>query len=53
MTASQFQANIRLLIADNFLRAIYDYHIENIGEEWLNEITIPDYDFLVHENENA
>lgn len=38
---------------NNFLRMVYDYHIENIGDEWLNEITIPDYDFLVRKNQNA
>jgi predicted AlkP superfamily pyrophosphatase or phosphodiesterase len=38
---------------NNFLRKIYDYHIENIGDEWINEITIPDYDFLAHKNQNA
>lgn len=32
---------------------VYDYHIENIGDEWLNEITIPEYDSLVRKNQNA
>lgn len=38
---------------NNFLRLVYYYHIENIGQEWLNEITIPEYDFLIQKNQNA
>lgn len=38
---------------NSFLRLVYNYHIENIGNEWLNEIKIPEYDFLVQKNKNA
>lgn len=38
---------------ENFLRRIYDFHIENIGDEWLNEIQIPEFDFLIQKNQNA
>ena len=38
---------------NNFLRLVYAYHIENIEYEYLNEITIPDYSFLIHKNQNA
>ncbi|EAQ39281.1 hypothetical protein [Dokdonia sp. MED134] len=40
-------------VINNFLRSIYDTHIENIGEEWLNEINIPEFDFLIRKNQNA
>lgn len=38
---------------DRFLRSVYDYHVENVGEEWLNEIIIPEFDILKHKNQNA
>jgi predicted AlkP superfamily pyrophosphatase or phosphodiesterase len=38
---------------ENFLRRIYAFHIENIGDEWLNEIQIPEFDFLIQKNQNA
>lgn len=38
---------------EDFLRRIYDFHIENIGDEWLNEINIPEFDFLIRKNQNA
>lgn len=38
---------------ENFLRRIYDFHIENMGNEWLNEIRIPEFDFLTQKNQNA
>lgn len=28
---------------NQFLREIYTYHIDNIGEQWLNEIDIPEF----------
>lgn len=37
----------------SFLESIYECHIENIGDEWLNEIEIPDFDSLVNKNQNA
>jgi len=46
----------RLLRNENiggFLRSVYDFHVENVGEEWLNEITIPDFDSLKQKNQNA
>ncbi|WP_412985622.1 hypothetical protein [Pontimicrobium sp. IMCC45349] len=38
---------------DTFLKQIYDCHVENIGEEWLHEIQIPEFDFLTRKNQNA
>ena len=38
---------------NDFLRKIYDCHIENIGVEWLNEITIPNFNDLIQKNRNA
>jgi predicted AlkP superfamily pyrophosphatase or phosphodiesterase len=46
----------RLLRQENiedFFKKIYDFHIENIGEEWLNEIQIPEFDFVLQKNQNA
>lgn len=46
----------RLVRQDNinsFLRNLYDLHVENIGDEHLNEITIPDFDRLLNKNQNA
>ncbi len=45
-----------LLLIDNFntfIRQAYDFHIQNIGNEYLNEIDIPDYQQLIHVNSNA
>jgi len=42
------QDNIRY-----FLRRLYDFHVENIGEEKHNEIYIPDFDILLNKNQNA
>lgn len=36
-----------------FLRQAYSFHIQNIGEEHLNEIIIPDFHRLTHTNSNA
>jgi hypothetical protein len=38
---------------NSFLQSIYRYHIENIGNQRLNEIIIPNYDFLIQKNQNA
>ena len=38
---------------EEFLRKIYDFHIENIRDEWINEISIPEFDFLIRKNQNA
>lgn len=38
---------------NTFLRNLYNIHITNIGEEYLNEISIPDFDSLVTKNQNA
>ena len=38
---------------NSFLRSLYDLHVENIGDEHLNEITIPDFNSLLHKNQNA
>jgi hypothetical protein len=35
------------------LRNAYDMHVQNIGAEWLNEISIPDFDYLTMKNQNA
>jgi hypothetical protein len=38
---------------NQFLREIYTYHIYNIGEQWLNEINIPEFEYLSVKNQNA
>ena len=38
---------------NSFLRSLYDLHVENIGSEYLNEITIHNFDSLLHKNQNA
>lgn len=49
----EYNQIIQRPLIDSFLRSIYDAHIENIGEEWLNEINIPDFDILIRKNQNA
>ncbi|PCH90817.1 MAG: hypothetical protein COB85_09900, partial [Bacteroidetes bacterium] len=39
--------------ASSFLRSVYDCHIENIGDQWINEIAIPELDYLIQKNQNA
>ena len=36
-----------------FLREIYNLHIENIGDEWLNEVRIPEFERIIEKNQNA
>ena len=38
---------------DTFLKRVYDYHVENIGLKYLNEINIPEFDFVTRKNQNA
>jgi hypothetical protein len=38
---------------DAFLKRIYDFHVENIGDEWINEINIPEFNFVTRKNQNA
>lgn len=38
---------------DTFLKQIYDLHVENIGNEILNEINIPEFDIVTRKNQNA
>lgn len=38
---------------DAFLHKIYDFHVENVGNEWINEITIPEFEIVTHKNQNA
>jgi hypothetical protein len=40
-------------IVHNFLEKVYNYHILNVGENWLHEIHIPSLEDLIHKNENA
>ena len=35
---------------NSFLKQLYEYHIENIGGEIDNEITIPNFDDLINKN---
>jgi len=37
---------------NNFLRAIYQEHIENVND-WAFEINVPDYEELIQKNQNA
>lgn len=50
---AEYNQIIQRPLINNFLRSIYDAHIANIGEEWLNEINIPDFDILIRKNQNA
>lgn len=38
---------------DFFLKKVYNIHLQNIGDEWMNEIIIPEYDLLIRKNQNA
>lgn len=38
---------------DQFLKRIYDLHVENIGLEWVNELNVPEFDYLTRKNQNA
>lgn len=38
---------------NTFIRRAFDFHIQNIGDEYLNEIEIPDYHQLTNLNYNA
>lgn len=38
---------------DSFLRQAFSFHVQNIGEEYLNEIIIPDFNRLTRTNSNA
>lgn len=38
---------------DRFLHQIYNFHLENVGDDRLNEIKIPDFEDLIHKNRNA
>ena len=45
-----------LVAQDNvhdFLRSLYELHIQNVGDEVLNEITIPHFNDLIYKNQNA
>ena len=38
---------------DTFLRGIYNFHVTNVGDECINEINIPEFDFVTRKNQNA
>lgn len=44
---------LRLPTINTFLRGVYNFHLLNVGDEWINEITIPEFDILTHKNQNA
>lgn len=50
---AEYNAIIKQDNVNQFLKKVYDFHILNIGEEWLNEITIPEFDYLIRKNQNA
>lgn len=54
---NQMQEYNRLIRARNvrpFLRSLFDFHVENLGEEpFLNEVRIAAFDSLVTKNQNA
>lgn len=50
---SEYNRILRQENIDAFLKRIYDFHVANIGDEWLNEINIPDFDFVTRKNQNA
>ncbi|MDO6803937.1 hypothetical protein Q4595_15915 [Wenyingzhuangia sp. 1_MG-2023] len=50
---AEYNQIIQRPIVNDFLRNIYNAHIENIGEEWLNDINIPDFNILIRKNQNA
>ena len=49
----EYNQIIQRPVVNDFLRCIYDAHIENIGDEWLNEINIPEFVLLIRKNKNA
>ena len=50
---SEYNQLLRDENIEKFLRRIYDFHIENIGDEWISEIIIPVFDYLIQKNQNA
>ncbi len=53
---NQTQVYNQLLETENiklFIRKLYDKHIENVGLEVVNEITIPPFEHLICKNQNA
>jgi hypothetical protein len=50
---AQYNEILRQENTDAFLKKIYDFHVANIGDEWLNEINIPEFDFVTRKNQNA
>ena len=50
---AEYNRLLRIPEIDIFLKRIYDLHIENVGDEWMNEINIPEFDFLTRKNQNA
>ena len=49
----EYNQLLRRTDVNDFLQQIYEFHVFNIGDEWLNEITIPEFDFLIQQNQNA
>lgn len=50
---AEYNQIIQRPVVNRFLKSLYDTHVENIGEEWLNEIKIPEFDYLIRKNQNA
>lgn len=58
IVAGQNQTHVynQLVATENiqlFIRQLYDIHIQNIGLEVKNEITIPSFEDLIYKNQNA
>ena len=54
--ANQTQEYNQLLqkdVIDSFIQNVYNYHKENIGDEWLNELDVPTLYSLTRKNQNA
>lgn len=49
----QYNQIIQRPVIEQFLHRIYETHIANIGNEWMNEINIPEFDHLIRKNQNA
>lgn len=49
----EYNQLLHALNINDFVRSIYNYHIQNIGDEWLNEIIIPEFDVVINKNQNA
>jgi len=50
---NEYNRTLSRVDINSFLTQIYNFHVTNIGDEWVNEISIPEFDTLSFKNQNA